>query len=295
MSCSLKNLHWKYTIFKYFFANLQNTFRVNMIWGRKLLLLDAAALSAMNIKNFDHIKHITYGIRMLFHFELTKFSHSISLPDEKPFELYLLWHIQTGINNDAVRRSDLYRRMQLIRERSLNLEHWDLLYMWLRREQERKYTEIIGLTKHHNMYLCGKKKKVKESDMVKDAGESHVCTICVPPCECDWTAEDTMLPWRLSCLSPGLINTKSKWLANESRCTKCIPPCECHWPSRYYLTGTVIKCLQVKFPAKFSPIFDERISSTLRPSLVARWTRFSIWNPYSIGILIHYNTHLSVW
>lgn len=257
-------------------ANFQNTFRVNMIWGRKLLMLDADALSAMNIKDFDHIKHITYGIRMLFHFELTKFSHSISLPDEKPNELYLLWHTQTGINYDEVRRSDLYRRMQLIRERSLNLDHWDLLYLWLRREKERKYTEIIGHTKRYNMYLCERKARVNENVPIKDALEMHVCTICVPPCECDWTQRDTMLPWRLSCLSPGLVNTRSKWSALESRCTTCIPPCECHWPSRYYLTGTVIKCLQVKFPEKFSPIFDERISSVLRPSLVARWTRFSI-------------------
>jgi len=117
----------------------QNTFRVNMITGRKLLLLDASALSAMNIKDFDHIRHITYAIRMLFHFELTKFSSSISLPDEKPNELYLLFHTQTGVNYDEVRRSDLYRRMQILRERARNLDHWDLLYMWLRREQERKY------------------------------------------------------------------------------------------------------------------------------------------------------------
>jgi len=119
----------------------QNTFRVNMITGRMLLLLDASALSAMNIKDFDHIRHITYAIRMLFHFELTKFSSSISLPDEKPNELYLLFHTQTGVNYDEVRRSDLYRRMQILRERARNLDHWDLLYMWLRREQERKYKE----------------------------------------------------------------------------------------------------------------------------------------------------------
>ncbi|KAH8403387.1 hypothetical protein KR222_011811 [Zaprionus bogoriensis] len=263
-------------ISRYGYPEYMNTFRVNMILGRKLLLLDAAALQAMNIKDFDHIKHITYGIRMLFHFELTKFSRSMTLPDEKPNELYLLWHTQTGLNFDAERRSDLYRRMQLIRERSLNLDHWDLLDLWLRRERERKYTELIALVPRYNMYKCSKSEsKVALRPELKEP-DARMCTTCVPPCECDWTEGDTMLPWRLSCLPPRLTITRSKWTETENLCTVCIPPCECRWPSRYYLTGTVIKCLQMKFPEKFAPIFDDRISTVLRPSLVARWTRFSI-------------------
>lgn len=211
---------------------------------------------------------------MLFHFELTKFSRCMSLPDEKPNELYLLFHTQSGINYDKQRRSDLYRRMQLIRARAQNLDHWDLLDMWLRRERERKHTELIGLTHRSNMFTCPKAKKVRP--VFPGPSETTICNICVPPCECDWTAGDTMLPWRLSCLPAALSVTRSKWLDREYKCTTCIPPCECSWPSRYYLTGTAIKCLQMKFPEKFSPIFDERINTEVRPSLTARWTRFSI-------------------
>ncbi|XP_030383213.1 uncharacterized protein LOC115630701 [Scaptodrosophila lebanonensis] len=260
---------------RYGYPQYMNTFRVNMIWGRKLLLLDASALSAMNIKDFDHIRHISYGIRSLFHFELSKFSRSLSLPDEKPNELYLLFHTQTGVNYDEVRRSDLYRRMQILRERPLNLCHWDLLDLWLRRERERKYTELIGRIPRYNMYKCIP--VPEEPEPVEVLPEAVMCETCIPPCQCDWDNRDVRLPWRLSTLAThGPVMTKSKWTTMENKCRTCIPPCECRWPSRYYLTGTVIKCLQHKFPEKFCPIFDERMKAVARPSLVERWTRFSI-------------------
>lgn len=245
---------------------------MNKIWGRKLLLVDAAALSAMNIKNFEHIKHITYGIRMLFHFELTKISRKVSLPDERPNELYLLWHTQTGINYDDVRRSDLYRRMQLIRERSPELEHWDLLTLWLARERQRKFTELqpscrLPATKPPAV------KWAKTLDTVDDA----MCLYCMPPCECFWNANDVRLPWILSVLSRTMAKTpRCNWLSSENNCVQCIPPCECFWPSRYYLTNTVISCLQRGFPDKFSPIFDDAFRPIIRESILDRWIRFSI-------------------
>ncbi|XP_016987433.2 uncharacterized protein LOC108050319 [Drosophila rhopaloa] len=260
----------------YGYPQYMNTFRVNMILGRKLLLLDASALCAMNIKNFEHIQHITYGIRMLFHFELTKFSSSISLPDEKPNELYLLFHAQTGMNYDKVRRSDLYRRMQILRERARNLDHWDLLYLWLHREQERKYKELIGMAPRERMYKCAVAVKKPVQWPPEMEPEELMCMTCIPPCDCDWTERDLRLPWHLECLSPALTSTMSKWNAHQSHCSACIPPCECLWPPRFYLTGTVIRCLQQRFPEKFCPIFDERYRASPRPSLVERWTRFSI-------------------
>ncbi|KAH8298193.1 hypothetical protein KR018_010586 [Drosophila ironensis] len=261
----------------YGYPQYRNTFRVNMITGRKLLLLDAAALTAMNIQDFGHIRHLCYGIRMMFHFELTKFSSSMSLPDEKPNELYLLFHTQTGFNYDKVRRSDLYRRMQLIRERCLNLDHWDLLYLWLRRERERQYTELIGLVPRKSMYLCDRLPEAMPEEVSQEVSpEDLICRTCMPPCDCDWTERDLRLPTRLRCLSPMFSTTVSKWKAMQANCKECIPPCECHWPPRYYLTGTVLRCLQQRFPEKFCPIFDERFRASARPSLVERWTRFSI-------------------
>ncbi|EDV33261.1 uncharacterized protein Dana_GF23547, isoform A [Drosophila ananassae] len=260
----------------YGYPQYMNTFRVNMITGRKLLLLDATALCAMNITDFDHIRHIAYGIRMLFHFTLTKFSSSISLPDEKPNELYLLFHTQTGVNYDEVRRSDLYRRMQLIRKRPLNLDHWDRLYLWLRRENEHNEKVLIGMIRRVKMYECDKPQEEPEYSMSEVGPDDMMCRTCIPPCDCDWTERDMRLPSRLSCLAPILTTTVSKWNAMQMNCKECIPPCECRWPPRYYLTGTVIRCLQHRFPEKFCPIFDERFRASARPSLVERWTRFSI-------------------
>ncbi|XP_017095440.2 uncharacterized protein [Drosophila bipectinata] len=260
----------------YGYPQYMNTFRVNMITGRKLLFLDATALCAMNITDFEHIRHLTYGIRMLFHFTLTKFSSSISLPDEKPNELYMLFHTQTGVNYDAVRRSDLYRRMQLIRKRPLNLDHWDRLYLWLRRENERNEKELIGLIRRVKMYECDKPQEEPALLAPEVGADDLMCRTCIPPCDCDWTERDLRLPSRLSCLTPNLNTTVSKWNAMQMNCKECIPPCECRWPPRYYLTGTVIRCLQQRFPEKFCPIFDERFRASARPSLVERWTRFSI-------------------
>ncbi|KAH8412915.1 hypothetical protein KR009_006719 [Drosophila setifemur] len=260
----------------YGYPQYRNTFRVNMISGRKLLLLDATALCAMNIKDFGHIKHIARGIRMLFHFELTKFSTSISLPYEKPNELYLLFHTQTGGNYDRFRRSDLYRRMRLIRERSRNLDHWDLLDLWLRREREYNYHELLGLTRRGKLFSCPKAVEVPLDPSMEMVPEDNMCHICIPPCDCDWTERDLQLPRRLTCLPPILATAVSKWNAVQTVCAECIPPCECRWPPRYYLTGTVVKCLQHRFPEKFCPIFDERHRAVARPSLVERWTRFSI-------------------
>ncbi|XP_023179769.2 uncharacterized protein LOC111605473 isoform X3 [Drosophila hydei] len=246
---------------------------VNMVSGRKLLLIDAAALSAMNIKDFKHIKHITYGIRMLFHLQLAKYSGRISLPDEHPNELYMLWHTQTGVHYDAVHRSDLFRRMQLIGERELNLDHWTLLMLWLKRERERKYKKLAN----KRSVLAKVSSSAKFASKVVSM-EEYICNVCIPPCECLWDAAHVRWPWRLSCIrGPASIrSSKASWMDTESFCKQCIPPCECRWLSRFYLTDTVLMCLRQNFPEKFSPIYDESTSTGTRDSLIERWFRFSI-------------------
>ncbi|XP_017858166.1 PREDICTED: uncharacterized protein LOC108610525 isoform X1 [Drosophila arizonae] len=256
---------------RYGYPQYMNTFEVNKIWGRKLLLVDAAALSAMNIKDFEHIKHIAYGIRMLFHLELTKFSSKVSLPDERPNELYLLWHTQTGINYDDVRRSDLYRRMQIIRERLPDLEHWDLLTLWLAREQQRKFKEL-----QPSRLVPATKPPAVEWARELHSIDDEMCVECMPPCDCCWNANDVRLPWILSVLPHSVNSSQLRGLASENSCVKCIPPCECRWLSRYYLTGTVMSCLQRTFPEKFSPIFDVAHKTVVSDSIIDRWIRFSI-------------------
>ncbi|XP_023178977.1 uncharacterized protein LOC115482811 [Drosophila hydei] len=257
-------------IHRYGYPQYSNTFRVNMIGGRKLLLLDADALSAMNIKDFDHIKHITYGIRMLFHFELTKFSNSISLPDEKPNELYLLWHTQTGIYYDEYRRSDLYIRMQIIRDRSQSLDHWELLELWLHRERKHKYKELFALVPRFNMYNESSSRRSTRSQFSNDP-------VVSPPTlpDHDSNFSNAQLPWRLTCLNYFRPMSTIHWTRSNKECSTCIPPCECGWPPGYYVSDTVIGCLKHRFPEKFAHIYEGASGFQLQESLMMRWTRFS--------------------
>uniref|UniRef100_A0A1A9WJ73 SAM domain-containing protein n=1 Tax=Glossina brevipalpis TaxID=37001 RepID=A0A1A9WJ73_9MUSC len=103
------------------YRQYQTTFRENFITGRTLLMLDASALSAMNIKDFIHIRDITLKIRDLFFNEMVRFGHSISL-----FDLCKLLRTQREAKYEEVRR-----HLQLIREKTSYYSHWELLERWL--------------------------------------------------------------------------------------------------------------------------------------------------------------------
>lgn len=110
--------------------------------GRKLLLIDANALCAMNIKDFKEIKRITAGIRKLFSFDMTNFMRSISLPPQHHYELYNLFQTRSGYEH--LNRSDLWCQLQVVREKSKYLRHWEVLERWLLRIREPKYPELFG-------------------------------------------------------------------------------------------------------------------------------------------------------
>lgn len=221
---------------------LQNTFHINLITGQKLLLVDAQALSAMNIKNFADIKHIAYGIRGLFYYEMTKYIRSISLPPEFYYELYKLFETKSGRKYQDVRRSDLWRRMQLLRENSPNYSHWDLLERWLARKRE--HTELFGGVKRYRLYKCKPKEPAKPDQILPP----NPC-YCIPPCSCFWT-EDRHLkaPTVFSLLVP---DRKADPTVLKERCRKCTPPCTCHWPSHFYKFDILLSCLRENMPNKY--------------------------------------------
>lgn len=219
---------------------------MNLINGHTLLLLDASALSAMNIKDFNHIKHIAYGIRSLFYFEMTKFGRSITLAPDFHYELYKLFRVKTGLKYELTRRSDLWRRMQLIREKVPNYTHWELLERWLAMVKDPKYVERIGCIHRYNIYKCHT--KPAQSSSGTDS-ESRMACLCMPPCECNWTEADLRPPWRLKCLQregdPDPEPIKP--------CNKCVPPCTCRWTSKQFMCKAMLKCLQNTYPTKYSP------------------------------------------
>lgn len=213
-----------------------------MINGRTLLLVDAAALSAMNIKNFDDIKHIAYGIRGLFFFELTKFGRSISLAPHYHYELYKLYRVKTGLKYDQVRRTDLWRKMQLMRDNSSKyLSHWEILEKWLSLKPDPIFHELFGGFHRFNLYRC---RRQQETPPVLPPPKPPKPCSCVPPCTCYWTEEDMRPPWTLKVLE---LDTPTEF----KECTECIPPCECHWKSNWYNHTTVLTCLLTTFPQKY--------------------------------------------
>uniref|UniRef100_A0A1A9VAF3 Mitochondrial import receptor subunit TOM22 homolog n=1 Tax=Glossina austeni TaxID=7395 RepID=A0A1A9VAF3_GLOAU len=143
--CWLRNLGYR---------QYQNTFRVNLINGRTLLLLDASALSAINIKDFNHMRDIAGKIRGLFIYEMTKFGHRISLPTEYLLELYKLFRVRNGVKYDRIRPVDFWRHLQIVREKTPYHSHWELLERWLSKEKLPKLSERFENAPRRNLYKC---------------------------------------------------------------------------------------------------------------------------------------------
>ncbi|XP_067624542.1 uncharacterized protein [Eurosta solidaginis] len=239
---------------KYGYPQYMNTFRVNLITGQKLLLLDAQSLCAMNIKNFDHIKHIAYGIRRLFFFEMTKHIRQISLPPEFYYELYQLFEVKSGRKYEEIRRSDLWRRMQLLRKKTPNYSHWELLERWLAREYEQ--SEIFGGVSRYRLYKCIPKRP-QEEHIVKHVNPCN----CMPPCSCYWTEERHLKkPSVFSLLKPHR-KPDPCYDYSKNGCKDCAAPCTCQWPSRFYKFDLLLTCLKTSYPA----IYGDKERELRRP------------------------------
>ncbi|XP_053953654.1 uncharacterized protein LOC128860264 isoform X1 [Anastrepha ludens] len=225
---------------QYGYPQYQNTFRVNLITGRKLLLVDAQALTAMNIKEFNEVKHIAYGIRQLFFYEMTKYMRSISLPPEYYYELFKLFKVSIRPSYETIRRSDLWRQLQLLRERSKPTSHWDLLERWLSRRHET--VELIGGAPRYKLYPCKAGKTLPPASPTPKMR----CT-CRSPCQCA-----DALPQKPTILK-SLTRDRKPVTITENVCgAKCLPPpCTCNWPYNFYKFNEVLSCLQHSFPHKY--------------------------------------------
>ncbi|XP_011210398.2 uncharacterized protein LOC105231017 [Bactrocera dorsalis] len=236
---------------EYGYPEYQNTLRVNLITGRKLLLLDAQALVAINIKIFSHIQHIAAGIRELFWFEMTKFLRSISLPPQYYYEMYKLFKVKTGYRYDNTRRTDLWRQLQMLRKNDQPATHWDLLERWL--QLKPATVELIGGVRRRNLYRC--------AVPCQETADSALSVInfckCDSICTCEWAEISYKKPTVLTVLRAHRVSAIDNRM---STCKTCLPPCTCHWPSRYFKSNDLLQCLKRNFPVKYGA--DVRTRST---------------------------------
>ena len=174
------------------FPEYQNTFKVNLINGRTLLLIDASALVKMNVKNFDHIRIITEGIRLMYNIELEKFSRSISLPHKEPNTLYKFYKIPTGPIYELCSRTEFFEKMKFIQVK-VQLNHFEKLHKWLKHIPDFQSVRI-GDIKRINMYFV---KQNPHREVEKYAGGLK-CNCIMPPCECNWSKTEKLPPWRLA-------------------------------------------------------------------------------------------------
>ena len=169
------------------FPQYQNTFKVNLINGKNLILLDASALVKMNIKDFSHIKVITKSIREMYKIELDKFSRSISLPTRHPETFFKFYKVPTGPIYELCSRTEFFRKLYLMGEAEIELNHFEKLHQWLKHIPELQNTRI-GNIKRINLYFV-EPNTCRELELVENVPS---CTCKIPRCDCKLRKEQKL-------------------------------------------------------------------------------------------------------
>lgn len=177
------------------FPQYQNTFKSNFINGRTLLLIDAPALVKMNIKDFGHIKTITKEIRRMYKFELETFNRSLSLPLRNPETLFKFYKIPTGPIHELCSVTGFFKKMKLMGEVQVQLNHFEKLHKWLKHVPDLQNIRIGGIRKI-NMYFV---KSNPNRELEKFVPVS-TCKCTMGICECNWTDIEKRKPWRMGFL-----------------------------------------------------------------------------------------------
>lgn len=178
------------------FPQYRKTFKANFINGRTLLKIDASALVKMNIKDFNHIKFITSEIRQMYKVvELEVFSRSISLPSKHPEALYKFYKIPTGPIYELCYRTEFFKKIKLMGEAKVKMNHFEILYEWLKHIPDFRNVRI-GNIKRIDLYFVALNPH-RELEKFDDPAK---CFCTMPPCECGWSDNTKRQPWRLNFL-----------------------------------------------------------------------------------------------
>ena len=174
------------------FPQYKETFRENLIHGRSLLLLDAAALVKMNIHDFEDIKKITQDIRRMYNIEKVV-ERSISIPPRLPDTHYKFYQTQTGPIYENCTRTCLFKKIKLMKETEVKLNHFEELHLWLQHYPD--FQQIrIGMIKRVNLFFV---KSGPQQEIQETPDTSNKCRCIIPPCECNWIKKS---PWKISLL-----------------------------------------------------------------------------------------------
>lgn len=177
------------------FPQYQNTFKVNFINGRTLLLIDASALVKMNIRDFGHIKTITKDIRRLYKFNLEKFNRSISLPVQDPETSYKFYKVPTGPIHELCSRTDFFKKIKLMNDVKVRLNHFERLHQWLMHIPDFQHTRVGGI-KRINLYFVKPNPHREEETFIS----TSTCECTFGICECNWSDIEKRQPWQMAFL-----------------------------------------------------------------------------------------------
>ncbi|KAH8319167.1 hypothetical protein KR067_011655 [Drosophila pandora] len=129
------------------YPEYEQTFRENYIDGHKLLNLDAVSLVGLNVRNFEHIRHLGRGIRALYRKELQTATET-----KQQSEVYKTFRARTGRGYEGIRETELLGRMHMIRSVFRDVNDWDLMELHMSRTPMRRYREVIAGARRYNLY-----------------------------------------------------------------------------------------------------------------------------------------------
>ncbi|EDW63545.1 uncharacterized protein Dvir_GJ15442 [Drosophila virilis] len=129
------------------YPEYEETFRQNYIDGHKLLNLDAIALVALNIRDFEHIRHLGRGIRALYRKELQTATQT-----KHQSEVYKSFRFRTGRKYEGLRETELLGRMHMLRSVFQDINDWELMELHMARKPVRRYREVLASSRRYNLY-----------------------------------------------------------------------------------------------------------------------------------------------
>ncbi|XP_017850305.1 uncharacterized protein LOC108605187 [Drosophila busckii] len=129
------------------YPEYEQTFKENYIDGHKLLNLDAIGLVALNIRDFEHIRHLGRGIRALYRKEL-----QMATETKQQSEVYKSFRARTGRKYEGLRETELLGRMHMLRSVFQDINEWELMELHMARTPVRRYREVVAGTRRYNLY-----------------------------------------------------------------------------------------------------------------------------------------------
>lgn len=170
------------------YPQYKNTFEKNFIDGRKLILVDASALTKMNITDFDDIKVITENIQKLY--GLNK--HCESIRCLEAFTFYNLFKTRTRVSYESAYFCEFLKELKF----TVNFNHLERLHLFLQHVLNFQHTRV-GNIERKNLYGV-KEQLLRFKDIL---GDRNKCICDMPPCGCKWSVNEILTNLKIKILN----------------------------------------------------------------------------------------------